>query len=1462
MSVYSTVSTREYDRKSSFERSNPPSVQVALRVKPLVHGEGLPGCGCVTVHDNETVSIRKGSKSPAFTFDRVFRGDRNEEEQIFVDMIEPLIEDCCSNGKTTNATIILYGENGSGKTRCLTSTNSGLIPRSLIRIFRVLSFRKAKEERELDYSFDVSIQLVEVLNKEMSDLLLDGAKSTRYDPYELKPADSTDSSRLGVDSSRLAVRGLGTKSPHISGVTNQLVSSVEEVMMLLELGLERRWTVTTSHIILTVQITQRYSHSERTTLINFVELAAPQHQIAPLPKSVEFRERCDINKALMVLGIILVALWTEFKNRLTKKSKEFIPYRDSLITSVLKGSLTGNSKTILIACVSSALDQYEKSVDVLRFANRIKDIHVNQTVMDSLGSIENFTDEESAYLSCNPTSVVSMDRSHISRNTTPNRRLETKKSSAMKLKLDSLNSMVNSLKYPEPSSKKESSPKYRPKRETNKTIRSYNAVDNTAAFFPKTKKDVPRQSTPVKAPIRKNVTEKKIISTITKDTKIVADNNEENNFTISDRKEVDEDYTEMSDFLNDLLDPVDRPSTSDRMLDASDALDDLLVEDLIDNDAIVEIDEVVADDHDLDVDDMLADLLDHTECAENSVSDEMTEFKSKNENENVEIPNEMLENQDLKVCDVLDQEVESDDVDPNSHIISNEGDPELLFHKNDDDDILADILYDSATQQDLETDIAEITSGVEEQTGVGEENQENPPVLSAEVASEVKIDLLNGSNAIDEVDGCVLDADNLLGDILNTSECVETSISDENTKNQSKNENDEDPNKTLENQDFKICDVVEQRIESDVDQNVGAHIVANKDEPEPMCDKNADDDILDDSIARQIREINSFYDNVSGFDEESEVRELQSSEASKPLSNSKEDDVDFASIPETPVASFESDSSQTLTRGSKNPSRIVFHIGDIEDPGLDPKISRKHMLLTRKALRVAVDKSNKSLNSSDRPLIVDIPPLQMNNDDLQRVLKASGLYLNENADFALPSSLFSAEVLSSLSDDDLALHQANQLYRLVGFWECGWKNRGERALVRKQFLTTYLYDGEDTYDYVGFQDKKLAASLNRDTAAEQDSESVHFLPEVSKQVEAKGEVENEFSATINIQNEAVEHSSVSKPEIDIVSNIIVEKQVQRPTEAASNEPVESVEANELVETGEANEQVEAKEQVEAVVASEASEQTEAVEANSPSATCAEDGSSVKFSPESEASPESHVQESTSKSSKSSSKKKKSKKKKVQSETDPSSPNAHEEKATEKDDMHSPDIHKYLAVQESSQTVSTPQKPIEVTKPDVDNTPVREDIAKTLLELEKKRQKELKGKKQSTDKVDDEVEPKRPKETKVKKQSTVRVDDEVAPKRQKETKGKKRSDSDEHGQSTKKETKQQQNFKMEMSPNQKAVEMKPEERSQVHKQSSVEAIAQRPSKKIGKFFKGLFKSKKEDKQTTDDDVSYAHSDTLS
>lgn len=168
--------------------------------------------------------------------------------------------------------------------------------------------------------------------------------------------------------------------PTVMGATLQEVQNAPQALRILQQGLLRRVTGATamntassrSHAIFSLQISQTIPHEDselppmqRRSKFHFVDLAGSERQKRTQASGQRLKEGIDINKGLLVLGNVISAL---------SENKQFIPYRDSKLTRLLQGSLGGNHKTLMIACVSPSSLNLEESLNCLRYANRAKNI--------------------------------------------------------------------------------------------------------------------------------------------------------------------------------------------------------------------------------------------------------------------------------------------------------------------------------------------------------------------------------------------------------------------------------------------------------------------------------------------------------------------------------------------------------------------------------------------------------------------------------------------------------------------------------------------------------------------------------------------------------------------------------------------------------------------------------------------------------------------------------------------------------------------------------------------------------------------------------------------------------------------------------------------------------------------------------------------------------------------------------
>uniref|UniRef100_A0A3Q2XTV4 Kinesin-like protein KIF21B n=1 Tax=Hippocampus comes TaxID=109280 RepID=A0A3Q2XTV4_HIPCM len=345
-------------------------------IRPQMAKEKIEGCHVCTLVTPGEPQVLLG-KDKAFTYDFVF--DINSEQQsIYQACVHKLIEGCFEG---YNATVFAYGQTGSGKTYTmgtgfdvsLALPEQGIIPRAVHQLFEGIQSRKeqAKEAGTQPPEFKVSAQFLELYNEEILDLF-DGAR------------DPECRSRK----SNIKIHEDASGSIYTTGVTSRLVQSEEELLQCLKLGALSRTTASTqmnaqssrSHAIFTIHLCQMRVCQQPLQLVSppeyealmakfhFVDLAGSERLKRTGATGERAREGISINCGLLALGNVISALGDQ-----TKKGGH-VPYRDSKLTRLLQDSLGGNSRTVMIACVSPSDRDFMETLNTLKYANRARNI--------------------------------------------------------------------------------------------------------------------------------------------------------------------------------------------------------------------------------------------------------------------------------------------------------------------------------------------------------------------------------------------------------------------------------------------------------------------------------------------------------------------------------------------------------------------------------------------------------------------------------------------------------------------------------------------------------------------------------------------------------------------------------------------------------------------------------------------------------------------------------------------------------------------------------------------------------------------------------------------------------------------------------------------------------------------------------------------------------------------------------
>uniref|UniRef100_A0A670HT74 Kinesin family member 13B n=1 Tax=Podarcis muralis TaxID=64176 RepID=A0A670HT74_PODMU len=265
-----------------------------------------------------------------------------------------------------NACIFAYGQTGSGKSYTMmgTADQPGLIPRLCSTLFE----RAQKEESE-EQSFKVEVSYMEIYNEKVRDLL--------------DPKGSRQS---------LKVREHSVYGPYVDGLSKLAVACYKDIESLMSEGNKSRTVAATnmneessrSHAVFKIILTHTLydaksgTSGEKVGKLSLVDLAGSERATKTGAAGDRLKEGSNINKSLTTLGLVISALADQAAG---KNKNKFVPYRDSVLTWLLKDSLGGNSKTAMVATVSPAADNYDETLSTLRYADRAKNI-VNHAVVN------------------------------------------------------------------------------------------------------------------------------------------------------------------------------------------------------------------------------------------------------------------------------------------------------------------------------------------------------------------------------------------------------------------------------------------------------------------------------------------------------------------------------------------------------------------------------------------------------------------------------------------------------------------------------------------------------------------------------------------------------------------------------------------------------------------------------------------------------------------------------------------------------------------------------------------------------------------------------------------------------------------------------------------------------------------------------------------------------------------------
>ncbi|XP_054402864.1 kinesin-like protein KIF17 isoform X7 [Pongo abelii] len=345
------------------------AVKVVVRCRPMNQRERELRCQPVV-----TVDCARGQcciQNPGaadeppkqFTFDGAYHVD-HVTEQIYNEIAYPLVEGVTEG---YNGTIFAYGQTGSGKSFTMQGlrdppSQRGIIPRAFEHVFE--SVQCAENTK-----FLVRASYLEIYNEDVRDL-------------------------LGADTKqKLELKEHPEKGVYVKGLSMHTVHSVAQCEHIMETGWKNRSVGYTlmnkdssrSHSIFTISIEmsavdERGKDHLRAGKLNLVDLAGSERQSKTGATGERLKEATKINLSLSALGNVISAL--------VDGRCKHIPYRDSKLTRLLQDSLGGNTKTLMVACLSPADNNYDETLSTLRYANRAKNIRnkprINEDPKDAL----------------------------------------------------------------------------------------------------------------------------------------------------------------------------------------------------------------------------------------------------------------------------------------------------------------------------------------------------------------------------------------------------------------------------------------------------------------------------------------------------------------------------------------------------------------------------------------------------------------------------------------------------------------------------------------------------------------------------------------------------------------------------------------------------------------------------------------------------------------------------------------------------------------------------------------------------------------------------------------------------------------------------------------------------------------------------------------------------------------------
>ncbi|AOA61123.1 Kinesin-related motor protein [Komagataella phaffii CBS 7435] len=298
---------------------------------------------------NNLSSRRARIREHRFIFDRLFDEDTTQKT-VYENTTRPLLDSILDG---FNATVFAYGATGCGKTHTITGTleDPGVIFLTMQELFQRI------EDLSNDKIIELNLSYLEIYNETIRDLL-----------------------NPSMDQRKLILREDEQKRIIVSNLSTHHPVSVDEVMDMIVKGnanrtispTEANLTSSRSHAVLQINLmiknkTPDINENHMYSTLSLIDLAGSERAAATKNRGIRLHEGANINKSLLSLGNCINALCDP-------RRRNHVPYRDSKLTRLLKFSLGGNCKTVMIVCISPSSGHYDETLNTLKYANRAKEI--------------------------------------------------------------------------------------------------------------------------------------------------------------------------------------------------------------------------------------------------------------------------------------------------------------------------------------------------------------------------------------------------------------------------------------------------------------------------------------------------------------------------------------------------------------------------------------------------------------------------------------------------------------------------------------------------------------------------------------------------------------------------------------------------------------------------------------------------------------------------------------------------------------------------------------------------------------------------------------------------------------------------------------------------------------------------------------------------------------------------------